>query len=222
MMKIYAKVFPYEPKEGSDSKVLAYATLELGSVLRVNDVVIRQGENGPFVAMPAYKTKEGDFKEFCHPVNKEFRDAINETVLDAYKRDSKFAVRNGGTRPSVDVTANKFEKDNIKALASMVLGKEFCVNNITVVENRNGNLMVSMPSTSYEKDGARVYKDICAPSGEYAEKGTIVGRIINVTKEKLTEKEPLDAQVAAASDKAAKKPEKDNKTKNKDEKPDRE
>lgn len=200
MMKIYAKVFPYQPKEGSDSKVLGYAILELGAALTVNDVVIRQGEKGPFVSMPSYKTKDGEYKEVCHPITKEFRDAISSTVLDAYKRSDKEAVRNGDTSPNVDVSLNKHEKDGIKALGSIVLGKEFCVNSIVVRENKNGNLMAYMPSTSYDKDGTKAYKVICAPTGDYAEKGTIVGRIINVAKEKLAEKEPLAAKVASAEE----------------------
>ncbi|MBQ8248142.1 MAG: septation protein SpoVG family protein [Lachnospiraceae bacterium] len=200
MMKIYAKVFPYQPKEGSDSKVLGYATLELGGSLKVNDVVIRQGDNGPFVSMPAFKNKDGEFKEVCHPTTKEFREALSATVLDAYNRDSKWAVRDGVTRPNVDVNMSKFEKDGIKAIGSIVLDNEFCVNNITVRENKNGNLMVNMPSTSYDKDGTKAYKDICAPTGDYAEKGTIVGRIINVAKERLAEKEPLAAKVASAEE----------------------
>lgn len=201
MMKIYAKVFPYEPKEGSDSKILGFATLELGAALKVNDVAIRQGDNGPFVSMPSYKSKDGEYKEICHPITKEFREALNATVLDAYNRDSKWSVRDGETAPKLTVSMAKFEKDNIKAIGSFVLDDQFCVNNVTVRENRNGNLMVNMPSTSFEKDGEKAYKDICAPTGEYAEKGTIVGRIINVAKEKLAEKEPLDAQVAAAQEK---------------------
>ena len=200
MMKVFAKVHPVTQKEGSDSKVLAFATLELGGALKVSDVAIVQGQKGPFVAMPSYKTKDGEYKEFCHPVTKEFRETLNKTILDAYGRDTKWAVHNGDESPSVEVNVSKFEKDGIKAIGSFTLGKEFMVNNVTVRENTNGNLFVTMPSTSYDKNGEKVYKDICSPAGDYATKGTIVGRIINATKEKLAQKEPLEAQVASAEE----------------------
>lgn len=196
MMKIYAKVYPVEPKEGSDSKLLAFANLELGASLKVNDVRINRGPDGPFVSMPSYKTHEGEYKDFCHPTTKEFREAIAATVLDAYKRASKVAVKEGDTNPFVEVSVTKFEKDSIRALGHFTLGKEFQVNNVTVRENVNGKLFVTMPGTSYEKDGERKFRDICVPVGD--KEKMIVGGIINAAKAKLAEKEPLDAQVASA------------------------
>lgn len=196
MMKIYAKVFPCEPTEGSESTLLARANLELGGTLKVNDVRIINGQDGPFVAMPSYKAGEAEYKEFCNPTTKEFREAVAATVLDAYNRDSKWSVREGDTNPSVDVIVSKYDKDRIRAIGSFVLGKEFRVNNVTVRENTNGNLFATLPSTSYEKDGERKYRSICAPVED--KEGLIIGSIINAAKAKIAEKEPLEAQVAAA------------------------
>ena len=196
MMKIYAKVFPREPKEGSESTLLALANLELGGTLKVNDVRIISGQDGPFVAMPSYKAGEADYKDFCNPTTKEFREAVAATVLDAYNRDSKWSVRDGDTSPSVDVFVSKFDKDRIRAIGSIVLGKEFRVNNITVRENANGNLFATMPSTPYVKDGEKKFRSICVPVED--KESLIFGSIINAAKAKIAEKEPLEAQVAAA------------------------
>lgn len=196
MMKIYAKVFPLEPKEGSDSKLLAFANLELGATLKVNDVRIVQGPDGPFVSMPSYKTTEGEYKDHCHGTTKEFRDAISETVLDAYKRESKMAVKEGDTNPKVAVSVFKSKIEGIEAYGSFSLNDEFRVTGVNVRENVNGKLFVTMPSTSYEKDGERQFRDICAPIGD--KERLIVGSIIKAAQKKLAEKEPLDAQVASA------------------------
>lgn len=195
MMKIYAKVYPCEPKEGSDSKLLAMANLELGSTLKVNGVRIFSGQDGPFVVMPSYKTREG-YKDHCYPTTKEFREAISETVLEAYENDSKGAAREGDTNPSVDVSVWKSDVDGIQAFGFVVIGKEFRVNNVNVREKDNGALFVSMPSTSYEKDGERKFRNVCVPVSD--KENLIFGSIINAAKAKLAEKEPLEAKVAAA------------------------
>ena len=45
--------------------------------------VVEGGKNGLFVAMPSRKT-ENTYKDICYPVTAEFRQQINEEVLQAY------------------------------------------------------------------------------------------------------------------------------------------
>ena len=67
---------------------------------------------------------------------------------------------------TVKVNEAKKEGSNVKAFASVVFGDSFKVCNIAIVENKDGNLFVSMPSyKSSEKNenNEAVYKDICNP-----------------------------------------------------------
>lgn len=69
-----------EPK----GNTLGLATLNIGGVFAVNNIRIMNSENGPFVALPSIKDKDGNFKDICHPVTKEARAEINSVVMDAY------------------------------------------------------------------------------------------------------------------------------------------
>ncbi len=39
---------------------------------------------GLFVAMPSYKAGNGEYKDICFPVTKEFREQLNNAVIEAY------------------------------------------------------------------------------------------------------------------------------------------
>jgi stage V sporulation protein G len=41
---------------------------------------------GLFVAMPSYKAGNGEYKDICFPVTKEFREQLNQAVIGAYNQ----------------------------------------------------------------------------------------------------------------------------------------
>ena len=67
---------------------------------------------------------------------------------------------------TVKVNEVKKEGSNVKAFANVVFGDSFKVCNIAIVENKDGNLFVSMPSyksNERNENDEAVYKDICNP-----------------------------------------------------------
>lgn len=66
-------------------KLKAYATVIFDDAFVVRDMKIIHGNNGLFVAMPNKKTKDGTFRDVAHPLNKEMRKLIEESVLNYYK-----------------------------------------------------------------------------------------------------------------------------------------
>jgi len=66
-------------------KLKAYATVIFDDAFVVRDMKIIHGNNGLFVAMPNKKTKDGTFRDVAHPLNKEMRKLIEESVLNHYK-----------------------------------------------------------------------------------------------------------------------------------------
>ncbi len=82
-LEITAKVYPVkEPKEN----LLAFASLNLGSGFAVQGVKVLQGKNGPFVAMPQMKNKQGEWHDIAFPTTKEGREAVNKVVLEEYQK----------------------------------------------------------------------------------------------------------------------------------------
>ena len=80
-MKITAcinKIFP------SENKVRAVASLTIDGCFAVHGLKIIDSPKGRFVAMPNEKIHD-EYRDFCHPVTKEARQQIIDTVLNAYE-----------------------------------------------------------------------------------------------------------------------------------------
>lgn len=72
------------------SNIKANATVTIGGVFAVHGVRIINSKKGLFVSMPnrSYTNKDGETKytDICHATTKEFREAINTAVLNAYEQ----------------------------------------------------------------------------------------------------------------------------------------
>ncbi|MCQ1530131.1 SpoVG family protein [Lutispora saccharofermentans] len=81
-MKVDVKIGSIRP-EGS---VRAYASVNLNDCFAIRNVKVMDSTKGLFVAMPSYKAGNGEYKDICFPVTKEFREQLNNAVIDAYKQ----------------------------------------------------------------------------------------------------------------------------------------
>lgn len=81
-MKVDVKIGSIRP-EGS---VRAYASVNLNDCFAIRSVKVMDSTKGLFVAMPSYKSGSGEYKDVCFPVTKEFREQLNNAVIDAYKQ----------------------------------------------------------------------------------------------------------------------------------------
>lgn len=79
-MKVDVKIGSMRP-EGS---VRAYASINLNDCFAIRNVKVMDSTKGLFVAMPSYKSSGGEYKDICFPVTKEFRDQLNNAVIEAY------------------------------------------------------------------------------------------------------------------------------------------
>jgi stage V sporulation protein G len=73
-------------KLGADSKLKAYVTITFDDCFVVHNVKIIDGTNGAFIAMPSRKTRSGEYKDVAHPINSDFRGALQEKILTEYER----------------------------------------------------------------------------------------------------------------------------------------
>lgn len=66
------------------NKVVAIASIVLDDCFVVHDLRVVNGDKGVFVAMPSRKLPNGDFRDICHPINTDARNAIQAAVLDQF------------------------------------------------------------------------------------------------------------------------------------------
>jgi len=79
-MKVDVKIGSIRP-EGS---VRAIASINLNDCFAIRNVKVVDSSKGLFVAMPSYKSGNGEYKDICFPVTAAFRQQLNDAVIDAY------------------------------------------------------------------------------------------------------------------------------------------
>lgn len=83
------------PTSNEDGRILGYARIYFEEDFVVNNILIVKGQNGPFVSMPSYKTKEVDennkpiYRDVCYPVTKEFRERLFGAILEKYEMEKE-------------------------------------------------------------------------------------------------------------------------------------
>ena len=87
---------------GADGKLKAYVTVTFDDCFVVHNVKVIEGKNGAFIAMPSRKTKAGDYKDVAHPINSEFRNVLQDKILDAYNKE-----------PVVEESSEQEEAENL-------------------------------------------------------------------------------------------------------------
>ena len=68
-----------------DEKMKCIVSITFDDLFVVHDIKVIEGRNGPFIAMPSRKVKEGVFRDIAHPINAEMRKILEDAILKAYK-----------------------------------------------------------------------------------------------------------------------------------------
>ena len=173
-MEVTVKTNPYAKQENGK---LGVANVTFGECFKARSMnIYKVKDNEPFVSMPSYPTRKVDenertvFQDYCHPITKEFREQLYGAILESFKtgQDVKFDTGTGKDTPDIAITVVPIEGDNVtKALARMTIDEGFVVNNISIKENKDGELFVSMPSVKTnltDEHGNPEYQDVCYPT----------------------------------------------------------
>jgi stage V sporulation protein G len=83
-----------------NDRLRAWATITLNQAFVIKGIRIIRGNQRVFVAMPSKQQKDGKYQDIAHPISKDFRDYLEERILDVYHR-----VENeggGGMRAAMD------------------------------------------------------------------------------------------------------------------------
>jgi stage V sporulation protein G len=81
-MKVDVKISSIRP-EGS---LKAIASVNLNDCFAIRNVKVMESSKGLFAAMPSYKAGNGEYKDICFPITKEFRQQFNDAVVNAYQQ----------------------------------------------------------------------------------------------------------------------------------------
>ena len=62
----------------------AIASVTFDDCLAVHDVKVIYARDRYFIVMPSRKNPDGTYRDIVHPINSDFRAALEEAVIDAY------------------------------------------------------------------------------------------------------------------------------------------
>ena len=68
-------------------KLRAYVTVTFDNQFVVHNIKVIEGREGDFIAMPSRQLANGEFKDVAHPISSEFRDHLQQVVMEAYVSD---------------------------------------------------------------------------------------------------------------------------------------
>ena len=62
----------------------AVVSVTLEDCLAIHDIKVIYARERYFIVMPSRKNPDGTYRDIVHPINSDFRTAIEEAVIDAY------------------------------------------------------------------------------------------------------------------------------------------
>ena len=71
-------------KVEGEGKLRAYVTVTFDDCFGVHNVKIIEGKDGLFIAMPSRKTANGEYKDVAHPISPDFRNSLQDKILEEY------------------------------------------------------------------------------------------------------------------------------------------
>jgi stage V sporulation protein G len=69
---------------GENGRMKAIVSVTFDNCFTVHDIKIIEGQEKLFIAMPSRKTPENDFKDIAHPIHQEYRDYLNNALIEKY------------------------------------------------------------------------------------------------------------------------------------------
>ena len=70
----------------SEEKLKAFVNITFDDVFVVRGLKVIQGNSGLFVCMPSRKMPDGAYKDIAHPIRNEFRQLLEQMILEEYNR----------------------------------------------------------------------------------------------------------------------------------------
>lgn len=67
-----------------EGNLKAFCSVVFDDVFIVHSVKVIQGRESLFVAMPSREIRSGEFRDTAHPIDNEFRLALERTILEEY------------------------------------------------------------------------------------------------------------------------------------------
>ena len=90
----------------NDGPMKAVVSVTFDDALALHDIKVINTRDKYFIVMPSRKNPDGTFRDIVHPINFDFRHALEEEVLDAYFAEVKRIEEEGEAAPAEEENAD--------------------------------------------------------------------------------------------------------------------
>ena len=90
----------------NDGPMKAVVSVTFDDALALHDIKVINTRDKYFIVMPSRKNPDGTFCDIVHPINSDFRHALEEEVLDAYFAEVKRIEEEGEAAPAEEENAD--------------------------------------------------------------------------------------------------------------------
>lgn len=75
--------------KNTNSPLKATANVIIDDCFVIRNVKLIDNDNGsgPFISMPSFKGRDGNWRSVCHPITAECREQIQNAVVEAYQQE---------------------------------------------------------------------------------------------------------------------------------------
>lgn len=78
----------------AEGPMKAVVSVTFDDAFAIHDIKLISANDKNFIVMPSKKVADGAYRDICHPINAEFRAAIESAVLSAYEKALEEAALN--------------------------------------------------------------------------------------------------------------------------------
>jgi stage V sporulation protein G len=84
------KITEHKVRLWNDQRLQALITVVFDDCFVVRNIKVIEGREGKlFVAMPSRRLPDGKYVDIAHPINRDFRAYLEQTILDAYREERR-------------------------------------------------------------------------------------------------------------------------------------
>lgn len=81
-------IFPHI-LDSSNKKLKCFVNIVFNNIFIIRNLRIIEGDQKFFVVMPSFRKRDGSFQDIAHPITNEFRQIIDDSVLESYENALK-------------------------------------------------------------------------------------------------------------------------------------
>ena len=68
-------------------RIRAAVSVVFDSAFAVHDIKVIEGQDKLFLAMPSKKLADGTYRDIVHPINREMRELLEDSILEVYHNE---------------------------------------------------------------------------------------------------------------------------------------